>query len=60
MPEVAQAASILALTEINKMLKAGVREVLRVLEETWRKETLTDPEDDATSAENNSSCCAPV
>jgi len=56
MPEVAQAASILALTEsINKMLKAGVREVLRVLEETWLEETLTDPEDDATSAENNSS-----
>ena len=55
MPEVAQQAQNRArIAELIEMLKAGAKEAARALE-TWFEETLADPEDDATSAENNSS-----
>ena len=55
MPEVAkQAENRARKQEFIEMLKAAAKETARALE-TWLKETLADPEEDATSAENNSS-----
>jgi len=55
MPQVAlQAQYWSPLAGLIEPLKAGAKGVARALE-TWFEETLADPEDDATSAENNSS-----
>jgi beta-lactamase superfamily II metal-dependent hydrolase len=55
MPQVAlQAQHWSHLAGLIEALKAGAKGVARALE-TWFEETLADPEDDATSAENNSS-----
>jgi beta-lactamase superfamily II metal-dependent hydrolase len=52
MPEPAQKASIRAMMEL---VLGAVKEAIKRIAETWFTETLTEPEPDATSAENNSS-----
>lgn len=44
-----------AALSFSEMLKAAGKEVVRWLKETWTEETLQDPDEDATSARNNSS-----
>lgn len=52
MPEPAQQTSLKAMMEA---VFGAVKEVIKKIAETWFTETLTEPEQDATSAENNSS-----
>lgn len=52
MPEPALLAQV---QSIKQALFGAVKEFIKRIAETWFKETLTEPEPDATSAENNSS-----
>lgn len=52
MPELARQASFAAMMEAAF---GAVKEAIKRIAETWFTETLTEPEADATSAENNSS-----
>jgi beta-lactamase superfamily II metal-dependent hydrolase len=52
MPEPAKKAGMAALAEA---VRVAVVEAIKWIAETWSTETLVEPEEDATSAENNSS-----
>jgi len=52
MPQPAEQAS---LAKLGEAIRAALAEAIKWITETWSTETLSEPEEDATSAENNSS-----